>query len=96
MNSPCHAASCDLAIEHSQGELKPWLRKWKRYAESERDFDLQVENAAHALTYGPGTASSEGADCFRQALNTFRAQGLSLANGFRSNRKWFDAYLRGR
>lgn len=53
INSPCYTASYNGAIEHSQGELKTWLRKWKDIADTERELSLQVENAAHALNHRP-------------------------------------------
>ena len=53
INSPCHIASYNGAIEHSQGELKTWLRKWKDNAKSKRELAVQVENAAHALNHRP-------------------------------------------
>jgi hypothetical protein len=53
INSPCYTASYNGAIEHSQGELKTWLCKWKQRFESKRELALQVENAAHALNHRP-------------------------------------------
>ncbi|MDX2455797.1 hypothetical protein, partial [Desulfosarcina sp.] len=41
------------AIEHSQGELKTWLNRWKQNAKSKRELALQVDNAAHALNHRP-------------------------------------------
>jgi hypothetical protein len=53
VNSPCYTASYNGAIEHSQGELKTWLRKWDATADNERELTLQIENAAHALNHRP-------------------------------------------
>jgi len=53
INSPYYTPSYNGAIEHSQGELKTWLHKWKHAAGSERELELQVDNAAHALNHRP-------------------------------------------
>lgn len=53
LNSPGYAASYNGAIEHSQGELKSWVGKWKSFAKTTREFLLLVENAAHALNHHP-------------------------------------------
>jgi hypothetical protein len=53
INSPCYTAGYNGAIEHSQGELKRWLRKWKDGASTIRQLALKVENAAHALNHSP-------------------------------------------
>ncbi len=39
------------AIEHSQGELKGWLAKWKAAAKTIRELALAVENAANATNH---------------------------------------------
>lgn len=51
INNPCYSASYNGAIEHSQGELKAWIHKWK--SKSNRELPLIVENAAHALNHHP-------------------------------------------
>jgi hypothetical protein len=51
INSPIYTASYNGAVERSQGELKGWLRKWNRETNTLREFELQVENAAHALNH---------------------------------------------
>jgi hypothetical protein len=53
INSPCYTASYNGAIEHSQGELKTWIGKWKTAAKTKRELALLVENAAHALNHHP-------------------------------------------
>lgn len=53
INSPPYTAPYNGAIEHSQGELKDWLRKWNPVADTLKEFELQVENAAHALNRRP-------------------------------------------
>jgi hypothetical protein len=53
INSPCYTASYNGAIEHSQGEIKGWLKKWKAAAKTIRELTLAVENAAHALNHRP-------------------------------------------
>lgn len=53
INSPCYTASYNGAIEHSQGELKTFLRKWEQNVESQSELALQVENAVHALNHHP-------------------------------------------
>jgi hypothetical protein len=53
INSPCYTASYNGAIEHSQGELKTWIGKWKTAATTKRELVLLVENAAHALNHHP-------------------------------------------
>ena len=54
INSPYYTPSYNGAIEHSQGELKTWLVKWKHVVGSGRELELQVDNAAHALNHRPG------------------------------------------
>ncbi len=51
INSPCYCASYNGAIEHSQGELKTWIGRWKTAAETKQELALLVENAAHALNH---------------------------------------------
>ena len=53
INSPCYSASYNGAIEHSQGELKSWIRKWKPLTKTNREIALLVENAVHALNHHP-------------------------------------------
>jgi hypothetical protein len=53
INSPCYTASYNGAIEHSQGELKTWIGKWKAAAKTKQELALLVENAAHALNHHP-------------------------------------------
>lgn len=53
INSPCYTASYNGAIEHSQGELKTWLRRWEQTGQSKEELGLQVDNAAHALNHRP-------------------------------------------
>lgn len=51
INSPYYTPSYNGAIEHSQGELKTYLHKWRHTAGSERELALQVDNAAHAWNH---------------------------------------------
>lgn len=51
INSPCYTASYNGAIEHCQGEIKGWLKKWRSAAKTIRELALLVENAAHALNH---------------------------------------------
>ena len=53
INSPCYRASYNGAIEHSQGELKTWIGKWKSFAKTTRELLLLFENATHALNHHP-------------------------------------------
>lgn len=53
INSPCYTAQYNGAIEHSQGELKTWIGRWKTAAKTIRELALLVENAAHALNHRP-------------------------------------------
>ncbi|WP_319409492.1 hypothetical protein [uncultured Desulfosarcina sp.] len=53
INSPFNTPRYNGAIEHSQGELKGWLRKWEDTATSKSELALQVDNAAHALNHRP-------------------------------------------
>jgi hypothetical protein len=53
INSPYYTPSYNGAIEHSQGELKTWLCKWKHAADSNKELALQVDNAAHAWNHLP-------------------------------------------
>jgi hypothetical protein len=53
INSPCYTASYNGAIEHSQAEIKGWLKKWKAASKTTRELTLAVENAAHALNHHP-------------------------------------------
>ena len=51
INSPYYTPSYNGAIEHSQGELKTWLHKWRYDAHTQRELVLQVDNAAQALNH---------------------------------------------
>lgn len=51
INSPYYTPSYNGAIEHSQGELKTWLCKWKHSVDSKKELALMVDNAAHALNH---------------------------------------------
>lgn len=51
INSPSYTTSYNGAIEHCQGEIKGWLKKWKAAARTIRELALLVENAAHALNH---------------------------------------------
>ncbi len=53
INSPCFSPSYNGAIEHSVGEFKGWLGKWKAAAKTFKELALLVENAAHALNHRP-------------------------------------------
>jgi hypothetical protein len=53
INSPGYTASYNGGIEHSQGELKTWIRRWKTAAKTNRELALLVENAAHGLNHRP-------------------------------------------
>ena len=63
INSPCYAASYNGAIEHSQGELKTWIGKWKTSAKTDCELALLVENAAHALNHKPRRCLSGSNAC---------------------------------
>ena len=51
INSPSFSASYNGAIEHSQGELKSWIRKCKTASKTNRELALLVENASHELNH---------------------------------------------
>ena len=51
INSPYYTASYNGAIEHSQGELKGMISRWKATAKTIRELALLVENAANALNH---------------------------------------------
>ncbi|MEJ2157718.1 MAG: hypothetical protein P8X96_20505 [Desulfobacteraceae bacterium] len=53
INSPCYSPGYKGAIEHSVGELKNWLGKFKAAAKSVTEQTLLVENAAHGLNHRP-------------------------------------------
>ena len=53
INSPYYTPSYNGAIEHSQGELKTWLREWKHLSKTNRELALQVDTAAHELNHRP-------------------------------------------
>ena len=53
INSPVNLAPYNGAIEHSQGELKGYLRKWKDKAGSLEELFLLAETAAHDLNHKP-------------------------------------------
>lgn len=83
INNPVYTASYNGAIEHSQGELKTWLRKWNDTTDTERDMAVRVENAAHALNHRPRRSLS-GKNACRSYFN---------ANGIQYNkRKRKEAY----
>lgn len=63
INSPCYRASYNGAIEHSQGELKSWIRKCKPLANTNRQVALLAENAAHALNHHPRRSLSGSNAC---------------------------------
>jgi hypothetical protein len=63
INSPCKTPRYNGAIEHSQGELKTWLRKWEANADTEPELALQVENAAHVLNHRPRQSLSGKNSC---------------------------------
>lgn len=63
INSPCYSASYNGAIEHSQGELKSWIRKWQTASKTSREIALLVENAAHALNHHPRRSLSGSNAC---------------------------------
>jgi len=63
LNSPGYSASYNGAIEHSQGELKCWIGKWKSLAKTNRELFLLLENAAHALNHHPRRSLSGGNAC---------------------------------
>jgi hypothetical protein len=62
INSPCYCASYNGAIEHSQGELKSWIGKWKK-SKTNREVELLLENAAHALNHHPRRSLSGSNAC---------------------------------
>ena len=51
INSPCYSAGYNGAIEHSQAELKRWMRKWMATAKTIGELALLVENAANELNH---------------------------------------------
>ena len=51
INSPYYKPSYNGAIEHSQGELKAWLSKWKDAVCTKKELALQMDNAANALNH---------------------------------------------
>ena len=53
INSPCYSPGYNGAIEHSIGELKAWLGKWKIAVKTIPELALKIENAAHALNHRP-------------------------------------------
>jgi hypothetical protein len=63
INNPCYSASYNGAIEHSQGELKTWIGKWKSAAKTNRELALLVENAVHALNHNPRRSLSGSNAC---------------------------------
>jgi hypothetical protein len=63
INSPFYTPSYNGAIEHSQGELKTWLGKWKHAASSERELALQADSAAHAINHHPRRSLSGNNAC---------------------------------
>ena len=71
INSPFYAPSDNGAIEHSQGELKTWLHKWRHTAGTHRELALQVGNAAHAWNHRPRRSLS-GKNACRSYFSTLR------------------------
>ena len=63
INSPSYSASYNGAIEHSQGELKAWINKWKTKLKFNWELPLMVENAAHALNHRPRRSLSGSNAC---------------------------------
>ena len=53
INSPVESAPYNGAIEHSQGEIKGFLNKWKDKAGNDGGFCLLVEIAAQDLNHKP-------------------------------------------
>jgi hypothetical protein len=54
INSPCYTPSYNGAIEHSQGELKTWLRQWAHTAAAtNRELAFQVDTAANERNHRP-------------------------------------------
>jgi hypothetical protein len=53
INSLYYTPSYNGAIEHSQGELKTWLHKWKHTAESNKELALEVDNSANEWNHFP-------------------------------------------
>ena len=53
INSPVYTPTYNGAIEHSQGELKTWLRQWEDTTHRESDIAVRVENAAHGINHRP-------------------------------------------
>jgi len=51
LNSPCHYAQYNGAIEHAQGEFKHRLTQNHNYAASCKEFALSVELTAHNLNH---------------------------------------------
>jgi hypothetical protein len=62
INSPFYTASYNGAIEHSQGELKTWMRK-NATATTTREMVLSAENAAHGLNHNPRRSLSGRNSC---------------------------------
>jgi len=63
INSPVYTASYNGAVEHSQGELKTWLRRWEDTTDTNCEMAVQVENAAHALNHRPRRSLSGDNAC---------------------------------
>jgi hypothetical protein len=51
INSPINRAQYNGAIEHSQGELKGYIHKWKQKAKTRAELSLLIETAAHDLNH---------------------------------------------
>jgi hypothetical protein len=53
INSPPYTAPYNGAIEHSQGEFKDYLKRWRWKANTIDEFSLLAETAAHDLNHQP-------------------------------------------
>ena len=53
INNTSNTASYNGAIEHTQGELKAYLRRWDWKVDTDPDHELLVETAAHDLNHRP-------------------------------------------
>jgi hypothetical protein len=53
INSPTHYAPYNGAIEHTQGELKSYLKHWRWKAVSDDGMELLAELSAHDLNHKP-------------------------------------------
>ena len=53
INNPPYTAPYNGAIEHTQGEFKDYLHRWKWKAHTVDEFRLLAETAAHELNHSP-------------------------------------------